>query len=186
MTDDTEPDQIPTRPTALDSEGRVVRATPEPASPAAKPPEEKLELAPRVPRAMQERVDSYRADLAARNTRPWAMKLVIGALVLGLGGLGALLFFKPKLDLQALEGVREANLLDELSAGGQREPIIVSSTPTGATIFIAGKAIGQTPWAGENLWRNDTTIVIKLAGYQPFEGTLKGAQPQTFDVRLKK
>ena len=158
----------------------------EPAGKAAPPPEEKLELAPRVPKAMQDRVDAYRADLAARNSRPWAMKLVIGALVLGLGGMGALLYFKPKLDLQALEGVREANLLDELSAGGQREPIIVSSTPTGASIFIAGKAIGETPWAGENLWRQDTTIVIKLPGYQPWEGKLKGGQPQTFDVRLKK
>ena len=188
MTDSKEPDEIRSSPAALDASGRLEQriGNMEQAGKPLPPTDEKLELAPRAPKAIQARVESYRAELAARNSRPWAVKLVIAALVIGVGGLGALLFFKPKLDLPAIDGVREANLIDELAAGGEKQPIIVSSTPTGATIFIAGKAIGQTPWAGENQWRQDTPIVIKLTGYQPWEGKLKGGQPQTFDVRLKK
>ena len=190
MTDHKDQDEILKGPAALDANGRLeqrldrVEQAGVPAPAVA--PEAKLVLAPRAPKAIEQRVENYRAELRARNERPWALKLVIGALVVGFSGLGALLYFKPKLDLQSLDGVREATLLDELTAGGEREPIIISSTPTGATILIGGKAVGETPWAGENVWRGETTLVLKLAGYQPWQGKLPGGKPVTLDIRLKK
>ena len=135
---------------------------------------------------MEERVEVYREDLRNRARRPWALKLFLATLLLGVCALGALLYFKPKLDLPALDGVREASLLDELRAGGEAQPIIVSSTPTGATIFIGGKAMGQTPWAGDNRWLGQTALKLELPGYKTWQGTLKGGQPQTFDITLKK
>ncbi|MDP1825743.1 MAG: PEGA domain-containing protein [Archangium sp.] len=190
MTDPKEQDDIREGPAALGADGRLeqrLERVEQAGVPAPSPaPEANLHLAARAPKAIEQRVENYRAELRARNARPWALKLVIGALVAGLGGLGALLYFKPKLDLQSLDGVREANLLDELTAGGEREPIIISSTPTGATIIIGGKTVGETPWAGENVWRGETTLVLKLAGYQPWQGKLRGGKPATLDIRLKK
>lgn len=189
MTDPKDQDDILKGPAALDANGRLEQRldrVEQAGVPAPAAPEGNLELTARAPKAIEQRVETYRAELRARNARPWALKLVIGALVAGLAGLGALLYFKPKLDLQTLDGVREATILDELAAGGEREPIIISSTPSGATILIGGKAVGETPWAGENLWRGETPVVLKLAGYQPWQGKLQGGKPVTLDIRLKK
>ena len=188
---DKDPDEIFKGPATLGSDGRLEqrleRLEAAGGSQAPRPaPDEKLELAPSAPRSIEARVENYRAELQARSRRPWAMKLVIAALMLGVIGLGALLSFKPKLDLATLDGAREATMLDELTAGGEQPPLIVSSTPTGATILIGGKAVGETPWAGENKWRGETPIVLTLGGYQPWKGKLKGGQPLTLDIRLKK
>lgn len=190
MTDPTDPDEILKGPAALSAEGRLEQrmAKMEPAGAPSAPerPDEPLELADRPPPAIQQRVERYRADLRARSSRPWALKLVIAILVLGVGGLAALLHFKPKLEWPTVEGVRHATLLDQLGAGGEHQPIIISSTPTGATIVIGGKTVGETPWAGENTWTGETTLVLQLSGYRPWEGKLKGGQPQTLDIRLKR
>ena len=192
VTDKDPDDEIFKGPATLGSDGRLKQRLERVEAAGAGPDaprlgsEEKIELAPRAPRAIEARVETYRAELRARSPRSWAIKLVIAALVLGVAALGALLHFKPKLDLQSLDGAREATLLDELAAGGESPPIIVSSTPTGATILIGGKSVGETPWAGENQWRGETLIVLKLKGYQPWEGKLKGGQPLTLDIRLKK
>jgi hypothetical protein len=164
----------------------MAKMEPAGAIPAPEGPAETLELAERPPPAIQQRVERYREDLRARSSRPWALKLVIAILVLGVAGLAALLHFKPKLELPTVQGVRGATLLDELSAGGERPPIIISSTPTGATIVIGGKAVGETPWAGENIWTGETSLILQLPGYRPWEGKLKGGQPQTLDIRLKR
>lgn len=185
-------DEIFKGPATLGSDGRLEQRLERVEAAGAGPDvprlasDEELELAPKAPRAIEARVETYRTELHARARRPWAIWLVIAALALGVAALGALLHFKPKLDLESLDGVRESTLLDALTAGGESPPIIVSSTPTGATILIGGKAVGETPWAGENRWRGETLIVLKLAGYQPWEGKLKGGQPLTLDIRLKK
>lgn len=178
---DPDPNDLP-----ADAQGKLEQrlAMMEPAS----PPElagEKIELAERSPRAVRARAENDRAQLRARSSRPWALKLVIFALLLGVAGLAALLHFKPKLQLPSSDGVREATLLDALGSG-ERPPLLISSTPAGATILIGGKAIGETPWAGENLWRGETALVLQLPGYRPWEGKLKGGQPQTLDIRLRK
>ena len=190
MTDPTDPDEILKGPAALSAEGnleqRMAKVEPAGAPPDPERPSEPIELAERAPPAIQERVDRYRAELRARSSRPWALKLVIASLVLGVGGLAALLHFKPKLELPTVEGVRDATLLDELGAGGEHQPIIISSTPTGATIVIGGKTVGETPWAGENTWTGETSLILQFPGYRPWQGKLKGGQPQTLDIRLKR
>lgn len=180
----------PTRPDEDSLEQRMSKVEPAGASPPRPgPPEEKLELADRSPRAVQQRVAIYQEQLRARSAHPWARTLVIFALVLGVAGLAALLYFKPKFHLPTSDGVREATLLDQLGSGsgeGERQPILISSTPEGATIIIGGKTMGETPWAGENLWKGETSLVLQLPGYARWEGKLKGGQPQTLDIRLKR
>ena len=185
VTDPKDSDEIHQGPAALNADGRLEQRL-DRVEPPRPPAEEKLELADRGPRVIQERVENYRAELRARSSKGWAIKLVIGVLVVGVIGLAGLLYFKPRLDLPSLDGVREATLLDELTAGGEAQPIIISSTPTGATIYIAGKAVGETPWAGENRWHGETPLVLKLPGYRAWQGKLKGGAPQTLDIKLEK
>ncbi len=140
----------------------------------------------RAPKLVEARVEKFREEAAARSARPWAAMLVIGALLLGVISLGAFLTFKPKLELPPFDGVRESTLLDGLTGAGEAAPIIISSTPTGATIIIGGKTVGETPWAGENRWTGETQVTLKLPGYKAWEGKLKGGTPQTLDINLKK
>lgn len=176
VTDPTDPDEILKGPAALSAEGRLESRL-ERVEPAHPPPpeEEKIELAERPPRVIEERIENFRAERAARAQRPWALKLVIAIGVLGVAGFGALIAFQPRLEL-----------LDTLAAGGERPTLLITSTPDGATIVIGGKTIGQTPWAGENLWAQDTPLVLQLAGYKRWEGKVKGGQPQTLDIRLRR
>lgn len=188
VTDPKDSDEIHQGPAALNADGRLEQRLErlEPPATSRPPAEEKLELAERGPKVIEERVETYRTEQRARSSKGGAIKLVIGILVVGVIGLAALLYFKPRLDLPALDGVREATLLDELTAGGEAQPIIISSTPTGATIYISGKAVGETPWAGENRWRGETALVLKLPGYRAWQGKLKGGAPQTLDIKLEK
>ncbi len=189
MTDPKDSDEIFKGP-ALGADGRLEerlsRLEPPRGPEAFAPVEEKLELDVKSRRAIEARVETFREEAGARSRRPWALKLFLAVMLLGVAGFGALLYFKPKLDVPILDGVRQSSLLDELTAPGEPQPIIVSSTPTGATIFIGGKNLGQTPWAGENRWSGETPLRLELAGYRTWEGTMKGGKPQTFDITLKK
>lgn len=184
MTDPRDKDELHHGP-SLDANGRLEgRFAHVEAPPAAE--EEKLELAERAPPKLEERVEKFREERGARSARPWALKLVISLLLLGVVGLAAFLTFKPRFELRSFEGVRDSSLLDGLTASPQPQPIIISSTPTGATILIGGKNVGQTPWAGENQWVGETQVVLKLAGYKTWSGTITGSQPLTLDISLKK
>ena len=184
VTDEKEGDEILKGPAALGADGRLEQRFGN-VEPAGAPPlhEERLELAEVAPPVIEPRIERFR-DEPPRPSRAWAMKLVIGALLLGVVGLVALLQFKPKLDVPIPDGVRESGLLEQL--GNDRPPIIISSVPSGATIVIGGKTVGETPWAGENLWAGDTPLILRLTGFQRWEGQIKGGQPVTLDIRLKK
>lgn len=174
---------------SLDASGRLEgRFNNVEARPAEPPPQEErfeLEARPRAP--VEARMQTYRAELAARGERPWALKLMLGAMLVGVLALGAFLHFKPKLELPEMpDGVRPSGILDELTAGAEAAPVIISSTPTGATITIGGKTVGQTPWAGENRWAGQPAVTLKLPGYKTWEGKLEGGEPQTLDITLRK
>lgn len=185
VTDPKEPDEILQNPASLGADGRLEQRMAR-VEPVGAPAEERIELQERAPKAIEARVEQYRDELRARSARPWAARLVIGTLLLGVIALGAFLHFKPKLELGSFDGVREASLFDQVTAGGEAPPIIISSTPTGATITIGGKTVGETPWAGENRWVGETPLTLKLPGYKAWEGKLKGGSPQTLDINLKK
>lgn len=184
VTDEQDRDEILDGPAALGADGRLEQRFGH-MEPTGGPPheEEKLELAEVAPPVIEPRIERFRDDPPGRS-RSWAIKVVIGALVVGLAALGAFVRFRPELQGPIADGVRESGLLDQL--GAERPPILISSEPAGATILIGGKNIGQTPWAGENLWAGDTPVVLQLAGFKRWEGKIKGGQPVTLDIRLKK
>jgi hypothetical protein len=155
-------------------------------APAPPPREERLDLEARPRAPVEERMQTYRAELQKRSDRPWALKLMLGAMLLGVISLGAFVYFKPKLDLPTIpDGVRPSGIVDQLTST-EAAPIIISSTPTGATITIGGKNVGETPWAGENRWVGQTAVTLKLPGYKTWEGKLEGGEPKTLDITLKK
>lgn len=176
---------------SLDADGRLEGRFKNVEARDFKPPQEdrlELEARPRAP--VEERMQTYRAELQKRSERPWALKLMVGAMLFGVLALGAFLSFKPKIDVSVVptvpDGVRRSGILDELTAGPEAAPLIISSTPTGATITIGGKSVGQTPWAGENRWAGQTAVTLKLPGYKTWEGKLEGGEPLALDITLKK
>lgn len=163
-------------------EGRLRHVEP----PVTPQPEAPLELAPRAPRAIEARVEQYRADLRARDRRGPALTLVGGLVALAAVGLLALLRFQPDLRRELPEGVRESTLLEALTRAPEAPPVIINSTPPGADIIIGGRTVGQTPWAGENRWTGETKVVLRLAGYRKWEGQLNGGKAETLDAHLKR
>ncbi|MDP2271725.1 MAG: PEGA domain-containing protein [Archangium sp.] len=149
------------------------------------PAEERLELAERAPQVVEERIETFRDEAPPPAPRRGALKVVVALVALGAIALAALLVFKPKFESAPDMGVRASSLLNE-ALSGDAAPIIISSTPTGATVFIDGKEIGQTPWSGDNRWVGEPALVLQLPGYRPWEGKLKGGEPQTLDIKLKK
>jgi eukaryotic-like serine/threonine-protein kinase len=148
------------------------------------PPEEKLELAEVAPRKPEPRIENFREDPRPKSL-PLAVKVVFALLALGVVVLVAFLVLKPNLDVSLPTGVTESSLLAELG-GGEHEPIIISSTPTGATVSIAGKAVGVTPWAGDNVWIGTVPVSIDAKGFKRWEGQLVGGKAQTLDITLKR
>ena len=53
---------------------------------------------------------------------------------------------------------------------------MVNSTPDGATVLVDGKAIGKTPYAGDNLWKGKIRLELRLEGYEPFRDTFEGGR----------
>ncbi len=64
--------------------------------------------------------------------------------------------------------------------------LIINSEPSGATVKIAGNAVGQTPWAGDNLWGGEVRYEISAGGYRAHWGTFAGGQDVKLNVRLTK
>lgn len=189
MTDPTEKDELlregPVMTPEGRLEGRIQRVEPPPAPTPAPQVEEPLELMPRPPKVIEERVERYREDLRARNRKTGALKAVVGFVALAVIGFVALLRFQPDLRRTLPDGVRESTFIEELTRAPDAEPVIISSSPPGADIVIGGKRVGQTPWAGENRWQGETKVVLQLAGYRQWEGKLNGGKAQAIDVQLK-
>lgn len=187
--DDDSPDLL--RGPALASDGRVERFDRvEPAVPTASSPtpDAPLELAPIPPPPVQQRVDRYRAELSTRadRKRSAALKFVITLVVLAIVGAVGLVIIKPRLELPAIDGVRDPTFVEQLNVG-ERAPMIISSVPTGAKVIIDGETVGETPWAGDNRWTaSKVKIRLQVAGYKPWDGEFDGDRPVTLDIKLKR
>jgi hypothetical protein len=150
------------------------------------PAEPKLELAEVAPKKFEPRIENFR-DAPVKRTSG-ATKAVFALVALGIVLAVGLVVFKPNLDFVTRDlptGVTEGSLLGDLELSGH-EPVIVSSTPTGASVSIGGKVVGVTPWAGDNVWRGTVPVVIDAKGYQRWKGQLVGGKPQTLDVTLRR
>lgn len=142
-----------------------------------------LELVERAPKVLEPRVEEFRAPAPARRSR--APLIVGGLLAVGVALLVTFLVVKPKRVPEVPFGVSDSSVLGELGLVEQ-QPIIISSTPTGATVTIGERTVGTTPWAGDNVWRGETPVILELKGYQRWEGKLEGGKPLTLDVHLKR
>ncbi|MGV3622054.1 MAG: PEGA domain-containing protein [Archangium sp.] len=110
------------------------------------------------------------------------LKWVVVFLVLGVLGFSAFISFRPRIPVP--DGVSESDFVRGLAAA--KGQVIISSTPSGAKIFVDDTERGQTPWAVDNHWNGTVKVRLEARGYKPWEGTFQGGQDQTLDVQLKK
>ncbi|MBK7861514.1 MAG: PEGA domain-containing protein [Archangiaceae bacterium] len=165
----------------LDASGRVhqLRTAPPPrASPSAfeppkmKPEELELARAPRrAPNTWSEPAP-YRDEVGKKRSR-LALYLALGLAVLGASATAAFILYpslQRKVPLPSLQPARA---------------LLITSEPAGATILIEGKAIGVTPWAGDNRWGGKVRLELRRDGYEPFRDTFQGGKDQSIGATLK-
>lgn len=67
------------------------------------------------------------------------------------------------------------------------ELLIVDSEPSGATVVIAGKVVGQTPLAMDNVWPPGAVpIEIRAKGFKPWRGSIRGREAQRIEAALQR
>jgi hypothetical protein len=69
---------------------------------------------------------------------------------------------------------------------GTRGTLVIYSEPSGATVKIAGKVVGETPWAADNLWGGEVKYEISARGYKANWGTFNGGTDVKLNVKLSK
>lgn len=166
-------------------ERRLARIEPQgaPAPPEAAGPA--LELAERAPKRPEAPPGSYRAPLPNFRRR-LAVRLVVAGVVLGLVLFAGALASSRRRGATPGDTVRSATILDQLLAGGPRAPVVITSEPPGATVRVGSDVVGQTPWAGDNVWVGELPVVVELEGFRPWKGSLRGGEETRLDARLKK
>ena len=70
--------------------------------------------------------------------------------------------------------------------GGTKGTLVIYSEPSGATVKIAGKVVGETPWASDNLWGGEVKYEISAGGYKSNWGTFHGGEEVKLNVKLSK
>lgn len=69
---------------------------------------------------------------------------------------------------------------------GAKGTLVIYSEPSGATVKIAGKRVGETPWAGDNLWGGEVKYELSAGGYKSNWGTFHGGEEVKLNVKLTK
>lgn len=65
--------------------------------------------------------------------------------------------------------------------------LMVLSTPSGATVRVQGKVVGQTPLALDNHWTGaEVPVVVELAGYRPWRGSIQGGEAAHVNAELRR
>lgn len=142
-----------------------------------------LELEVRPPKRPDGEPTAYREPTLLPSQR-LGLRLIAVALAAGVALLVAgLATSRPS---RPGEVVRSNTFLDSLLAQGAPHAVVIISEPPGATVKIAGQAVGVTPWAGDNLWADDTPVVLELPGFKPWKGTLSGGREVHLKARLTK
>lgn len=60
----------------------------------------------------------------------------------------------------------------------------VTSNPSGASVTVAGKAVGRTPLFSDNRWSGSVAIELSLPGYRKWAGTFEGGRDSKLEVSL--
>ncbi|MCU0700952.1 MAG: protein kinase [Myxococcaceae bacterium] len=116
-------------------------------------------------------------DEAAPRRRAWAWPLVIVAGAVIAAGLEMRL---PGPGPLAMALAPQA--LHPTSAGA----LVIESKPPGATVWLDGADVGQTPWAGQNVGPGPRRITLKLKGYADAVLELDGGVDWSGTVTLKR
>lgn len=174
---------------ALNADGhlerRLARIEPQGAPAPMGADEPALELAERAPKRPEAPPGSYRAPIPSGRRR-LAVRIVVAGVVAGLVLFAAALAQSRSRSGHQRDTVRSASILDQLLAGGPRAPVVITSEPPGATVRVGSDVVGQTPWAGDNVWVGELPVVLELEGYRAWKGTLRGGEEVRLDARLKK
>ena len=115
--------------------------------------------------------DAYRPIAVPDRSSP--LKWVLLLVVLGVAALATFMLvpgLQRKLPLPA----------------GTKGTLVIYSEPSGATVKIAGKSVGETPWASDNLWAGEVKYEILAGGYKPQWGTFRGGEDVKLNVTLTK
>lgn len=115
----------------------------------------------------------YREPEAVAPGRGAAIKWIVVLVGLGLATVAAFLL---------VPGIQRQLPLPAPTRGA----LVIYSEPSGATVKIAGKVVGETPWAADNLWQGEVKYEISAAGYQSKWGTFRGGEDAKLEVTLSK
>ncbi|MBL8921651.1 MAG: PEGA domain-containing protein [Myxococcaceae bacterium] len=58
------------------------------------------------------------------------------------------------------------------------------TTPPGATLTIAGKEVGTTPYFADNTWQGEVPFEVTKRGYRSWAGTFPGGRETRVEVTL--
>ena len=64
--------------------------------------------------------------------------------------------------------------------------LFIDSAPSGAVVLLGGQAVGETPWAGDNIAGGVTTIVLRRPGFIDATLRLDGGTDWSGTVKLTK
>jgi PEGA domain len=110
-------------------------------------------------------------DEAGPRSRKKAIIAVVALVALAVGGF-AFLYASPR--LQAT-----------VNAHTPKGPLVVSSDPSGAELWLAGNKVGTTPWAADNRFVGKTTYEVRMKGFKAKKGTFLGGGEVHLDVALE-
>jgi hypothetical protein len=159
--------------------------------PAPPTPEAPLELVERPPRGDRdfELTKDYRPGSAPKPRRWWPLLVVPVVLALGLAVVVMTrptpsTITTPSLPTPIANALPE-EVVDALpSLAGP--PLVIDSTPSGATIVLPDKRIlGTTPWAGDNPFLTETKVTLTLPGHVATRLIVPGSKEASLHVRLK-
>ena len=73
-----------------------------------------------------------------------------------------------------------------LNAFTPKGPLVISSEPSPAELWIGGKKVGNTPWAEDNRYVGKTSYEIRAKGYKTKKGTFRGGEETHLSIELEK
>jgi hypothetical protein len=168
-------------------EGRAAAPAEAPVAAAASPaPEDPLELVERPPRGDPDfALDRRFRDGPAPRRRRWPF-LVGLPVVVAVGLLAFVVSRPPPKVLRRPEVPSLPAAVAERLPVLDGPPIVIDSTPAGATITLPdGSTLGVTPWAGNNPFLTDTTLTLRLSGHRPATVLIPGAKEASRHVALR-
>jgi hypothetical protein len=83
-------------------------------------------------------------------------------------------------------GVWKERDLVRLVAGSSQRQVLVTSTPSGATVKFGQTVLGTTPWAGDLPSEQAVELEVSAPGFHSAKRTLPPGETKSLDVTLKR